>query len=87
MIKRFLDLKDLHSQNILCGLNRSPHLICQSNLFDQGFNLRINRWPPCLSQPGQSGSEKLEAFSMPADDSFRFDDQEGRTPLAQTLES
>jgi hypothetical protein len=60
----------------------APEGILAAHLPDQLADFFRHRWAPGLAVTNLPGPEQPEALAVPANNGFRFDDDQGRSPIA-----
>jgi hypothetical protein len=60
----------------------APERILAAHLSDQLAHLFGNRWPAGLAVTNFPCPEQAEALAVPGNDGLRFDDDQGRSPIA-----
>ena len=64
---------------------RAPERILAAHLPNQLADFFRHRWAPGLAVTNFPCPEQLEALAVPANHSFRFDDDQGRSPVDPNL--
>ena len=76
---------DAEFEQFAVDAGRAPKRILAAHLPNQLANLFRHRWASGLAVTNFPGPEQLEALAVPANDGFRSDDHQGRSPVDPNL--
>src|SRR5215469_12943807 len=81
---RFPDV-DAQFEQFTMDTRRTPEWILPAHPANQLTNLFGHRWSSRLAPPNLPSPEQPKSLAMPANDGFRFDDQQRRLPIAPSF--
>ena len=77
---------DAKFEQFTLDAGRTPKRIVAAHFADQFSHVFGNRRPAKLAATNFPGPDQPEALTMPANDGFRLDDGQGRSPSAPNFE-
>jgi hypothetical protein len=72
---------DAEFEQFAVDAGRSPKRIVAAHLADQFAHVFRDRWPARLAVTNSPRPEQAKALAVPANDGFRLDDDQGRSPI------
>ena len=76
---------DAEFEQFAVDAGRAPERILAAHLPNQLADFFRHRWATGLAMTNFPGPEQPEALAVPANDGFRLDDDQGRSPIAPSF--